>query len=574
MRLTFEDYILDVARRELWRGPQRVAIEPQVFDLLAHLVQNPERVVCRDELLREVWDGRIVSDSAIANRINVARRAIGDSGDAQRLIRTVPRKGFRFIAVVEECRTEAKASVPPPRAFSLRHFPSSLAAAALMLLSVALAVLVLWPGIGSPWVRSGAQPMVSNALPGGVPRLSLAVLPLASLGRSADQPNLADGVTENLTAELSRYTDLEVTSRQTAAALQLKALGAREIGRQLPVRYIVDGSIEQIGGQVRVTTRLADAETGKYIWADRYDRPSTDLMEVEDEIIGRTVHGVRRALTFSEANRPTSDPDAAQLVWRGSAQSLLATSRKSLDANAKPLFEQAMVMAPGLVPAKFSLAHVLAITAHGLFNANDDTKLKRAAELADAALAQWPNDSATHFTKGLVLRLQGDCADAIPEFERTIAIDRYYTAAYSRLAYCKFMTGQFGDVATLEDRAIRLDALGYGLMENYRRIGMVEMLEAHVDQAVFWLEKSRVAIAIRPSEGGYETYTDLAAAYALNGDIDRAADALAEARKTPEFPASVAQLRRQSPLCLDPKVKEMAEATYFKGLRLAGLSEE
>jgi TolB-like protein/DNA-binding winged helix-turn-helix (wHTH) protein len=573
MRLTFEDYILDVARRELWLGRQRVSIEPQVFDLLAHLVQNPERVVCRNELLREVWDGRIVSDSAIANRINAARRAIGDSGDAQRLIRTVPRKGFRFIAVVEEYRPKAQVSVPP-RISPLRRFPPSLAGAALVVLGIAIATFTLWQGIRSPSVRSGAQPTASNALPGGVPRLTLAILPLSSLDHGSDQPDLANGVTENLTAELSRYSDLEVTSRQTAAALQLKALGAREIGKQFAVRYIIDGSIEQVGGQVRVTTRLADAETGKYIWADRYDRPSADPMAVEDEIIGRTVHGVRRALTFNEANRPMSDPDAAQLVWRGNAQSMLATSRKSLDTNARPLFEQAVSIAPGLVPAKFRLADVLAITAHGLFNANDDAKLKRAAELADAALAEWPNDSATHFTKGLVLRLQGDCPDAIPEFERAIAIDRYYIAAYSRLAYCKFMTGALGDVAALEDQAIRLDALGYGLAEYYRRIGMVEMLQAHVDQAIFWLEKSRTAAATRPTEGIYETYADLAAAYALNGDTGRATEALTEARKTSEFPASIAQMCRQSPLCQNPKVKAMAEATYFRGLRLAGLSED
>jgi len=323
-----------------------------------------------------------------------------------------------------------------------------------------------------------------------------------------------------------------------------------------------------------VTTRLADTETGTYLWADRYDRPAADVMEVEDEIIGRTVHGVRRALTFNEASQPSSGSVTAQLVWRGTAQSLLATSRKSLDPGAKPLFEQAAAMSPGLVPAKFKLADVLAITAHGLFNANDDAKLKRAAELADAALAEWSNDAETHFTKGLVLRLQGDCLNAMPEFERAIAIDRYHTAAYSRLAYCRFVTGQFGDVAALEDRAIRLDALGYGLIEYYRQIGMVELLQAHVDQAVFWLEKSRAAIAIRPSEGGYETYSDLAAAYALNGDAGHAAAALAEARKTPEFPASVAQMCRQSPLCKDPKVKAITEATYFRGLRLAGLSEE
>ena len=100
MRLRFDDYSLDVARHELWRGSEPVVVEPQVFDLLAYLVQHPERVVTRDELLQAVWDGRIVSESAITNRVNAARRAIGDSGEKQRLIRTVPRKGFRFIGAI------------------------------------------------------------------------------------------------------------------------------------------------------------------------------------------------------------------------------------------------------------------------------------------------------------------------------------------------------------------------------------------------------------------------------------------------------------------------------------------
>jgi TolB-like protein/DNA-binding winged helix-turn-helix (wHTH) protein len=577
VRLMFDDYVLDASRRELWRGTELIAIEPQVFDLLAYLVQNPDRVISRDELLNAVWDGRIVSDSAIGNRINAVRRAIADSGDAQRLIRTVPRKGFRFIGVVEEHVApvqEGRLQKPYKRSLF-----SAMAGAASVALSAAIAVFLLWPGIGSPWavaVRMLSGPSQSlDAYPkfSGMPRLGIAVLPLTAVGGNSEQMNLAVGITENLTAELSRATDLRVTSSQTASTYLQKPVAAKQIGRELGVRYIIDGSIEQVNGQIRVTARLADAETGTYLWADRYDRPAGDPMEVEDEIVGRTINGVRRALTFSEASRSQDERDAAQLVWRGSAVMIAASSRK-MQTPAAQLFERAVDLSPSMVPAQFRLAGALAVISHGLFNINDDEKLRRASDLADVALAAWPNNSATHYVKGQVLRMQGHCDQAIPEFEMAIAINRYSTAAYSRLAYCRFMTGAVSDVAALEDQAMRFASRDANFGAFYSRIGMAELLESHTDEAIFWLEKSRTAEATRQSEGVYEISSYLAAAYALKGDNARAADALAEARKSDEYPTSVAQYCRQSPLCMNQKTRALAEATYFKGLRLAGLPEE
>jgi DNA-binding winged helix-turn-helix (wHTH) protein len=147
MRLTFDYYVLDVACRELWHGSEPIAVEPQVFDLLVYLVQNPDRVISRDELLQAVWDGRVVSESAINNRVNAARRALGDSGEAQRLILTVPRKGFRFVGVVKEPGANVtKAAVPLHSACS-RGIPRALfVATASALLSGAIIAFLLWPG--------------------------------------------------------------------------------------------------------------------------------------------------------------------------------------------------------------------------------------------------------------------------------------------------------------------------------------------------------------------------------------------------------------------------------------------
>jgi TolB-like protein/DNA-binding winged helix-turn-helix (wHTH) protein len=585
MRWAFEDYILDDARRELWRGTEAIEIEPQVFDLLAYLVLNPDRVVTRDELLQAIWDGRFVSESAIANRINGARRAIGDSGDAQRLIRTVPRKGFRFIATVEPCAAApAKANAPvnavvEQSAERRRISSSAIAGAVLVVLSTALAGLLLWPGAGDSLGKMARLLSGPRSLPapmkaaGGMPRLTIAVLPLTTLGNGADQPKLSDGVTEGLTTELSRYRYLSVTSTETAAAYAQKGVEAKQIGRELGVRYIVDGSIEQTGGQVRVTTRVADTGSGSYLWADRYDRPSGDLLSVEDEIVGRMLAEVRTALTFSEASRPGGDDDPVQLTWRARALHDMAVSRKGY-ADAAQAYERVLNVAPRWLPARIGLAGALAVSVHGPFGGVSDPEAVRHAEaLIDGALIAVPRDAGAHFQHGQVLRVEGHCDEAIHELETAIDLDRNLVDAYSVLGQCKLLTGELAEAITLEEKAIRLAPSSPFVGNRYQRIGMAELLQSNVDEAISWLEKARANETLWRAEWLTGTDSGLAAAYALNGEAGRAADALAEARKSDEHPVSIDALCRQSPLCSTPKMRALAEPTYLKGLRLAGLPE-
>jgi DNA-binding winged helix-turn-helix (wHTH) protein len=214
MRLRFDDYVLDVARRELWRGAEPIAVEPQVFDLLLYLVQNPDRVVTKDELLRAVWDGRIVSDSAITNRINAARRAIGDSGNAQRLIRTVPRKGFRFIGAIEEFVDEPTRAAIPQRPPRRRGIASAfVVAAASASLGAAFAAFLLWPSAGSRWplaVRPDPERAPITA-PAGDLRL-MSRLPLPALSNATNQLSAPVGLSDTATG-LQR---LLVTSDEAA----------------------------------------------------------------------------------------------------------------------------------------------------------------------------------------------------------------------------------------------------------------------------------------------------------------------------------------------------------------------
>ena len=184
MLLAFGDYVLDSERRELRRGAELIAVEPQVFDLLLYLVQQRDRVVSKDDLLQAVWGGRIVSDSALAARINAVRRALGDDGAAQRWIRTLPRKGVRFIGTLREEQEPASASPPPPP-------------------------------------------------------LSIVVLPFTNLSDDREQQYFADGITDDVTTDLSRIAHSFVISRNTAFTYRNKAIDTKQIGRELGVRYVL-----------------------------------------------------------------------------------------------------------------------------------------------------------------------------------------------------------------------------------------------------------------------------------------------------------------------------------------------
>ena len=237
MRYLFEDYALDTDRRELSRGDDVVRLEPQALDLLEYLIRNRERVVSRDDLIASIWNGRIVSDSAMTTRINAVRCAIGDTGKAQRLIKTVPRKGIRFVGRVREAAG------------------------------------------GSD---TGSQPSTSYlALPD---KPSIAVLAFTNMSGDPAQDYFSDGITEDIITELSRFSELFVIARNSSFQYKGKSPDIRQVGRELGVRYILEGSIRRAGDRVRISAQLIDAATGAHRWGERYDRELKDVFAVQDDV--------------------------------------------------------------------------------------------------------------------------------------------------------------------------------------------------------------------------------------------------------------------------------------------------
>ncbi|HTE97622.1 MAG TPA: winged helix-turn-helix domain-containing protein, partial [Bradyrhizobium sp.] len=261
MRYLFEEYAFDTDRRELHRGADFVSVAPQVFDLLDYLIRNRERVVSKDDLISAVWNGRIVSDAALTTRLNAARNAIGDSGDEQRLIKTLPRKGFRFVATVREAQ-------------------NGLAAIAL---NRRLPV-------------DDAEPLVLPDRP------SIAVLPFQNMSGDPDQDYFADGMVDEITTALSRFKSLFVIARHSSFTYKGKVVDIKQVGRELGVRYVLEGSVRKAAGQVRIIGQLIDAASGRHLWADRFEGELSDIFALQDRMTESVVSAIQPKVLQTEIN--------------------------------------------------------------------------------------------------------------------------------------------------------------------------------------------------------------------------------------------------------------------------------
>jgi adenylate cyclase len=400
------------------------------------------------------------------------------------------------------------------------------------------------------------------------PRFSIVVLPFANLSKDPDQDYFADGVTEDLTTDLSQIAGMFVIARNTAFTYKGKAVDARQIGRDLNVRYVLEGSIRRSGNEVRVNAQLVDAETGAHLWAERFDRETGDLFKLQNEITGQIAVALGTQLLISEAGRPSERPDVQDYILRARAASTRLNSRENF-RDQIGLYERALALDPLSAGAMAGLARTLA---NRLLDYMSDTRaedIQRADELATRALTLSPHSAWAHYAKAQILRAQDRCEDAIIEYEQVIAINRNQPFAYSHLGWCKLQTGGTVDEATrFIEQAIRLSPRDPFIFLWHTMLGLLDLYRSRPDDAIVWLEKARVA-----NPGVSYVRGNLAAAYALKGMTERAAAELAEARKLSDVYSSLARLKKVHPFH-NPKVQALAEPTLFAGLRLAGMPEE
>ena len=409
----------------------------------------------------------------------------------------------------------------------------------------------------------------SSAQPAPPPRASIVVLPFANLSNDPEQQYFADGITGNLTTDLSRIPDMLVISRNTAFTYRNKPVDTKQIGRELGVRYVLEGEVQRSASRVRVTAQLIDAETDLHLWAERFDGDAGDLFALQDEITNRIAVALDLELVGAEAMRPTVNRDTQDYILRGRAVRLKPPSRENR-AEAVALFERALSLDQDSAAAQSWLA--IALTARALDSMADTAAadIARAEDLAGRALAVEPRSSVARFAKGQVLRAQHRHAEAILEYETVIALNRNWAHAYSHLGWCKFMTGSIEALIPAQERAIRLSPRDPQIGLFYSRIGCAHLLQSRLDEAIVWCQRARNATPAHPQ---FRTF--LTAAYALKSDNDRAAAELTEARGLvgDDRYSSIARLRAVDSWGV-PKIRALVEATYFAGLRKAGVPDE
>jgi len=372
-----------------------------------------------------------------------------------------------------------------------------------------------------------------------LPRLSIIVIPFVNLGNDRAQQYFADGITDDLTTDLSRLPNMFVISRNTAFTYRDRRVDTKQIGRDLGVRYVLEGSVRRSGSQVRVNAQLIDAETDAHVWAERFDHDVGDLFALQNEITGRIAIALNLEVTIREAARPNDDPDALDYILRGRAALYKPQSPDSL-AEAISLFELALALDLGSVEAQSYLAMALVTRVLNFGGTSTDADVSCAEGLAAKAVAASPRSALAHFAKAEVLRVQRRSAEAIPEYEATLTLNRNWVTAFASIGRCKIWIGPIEEGIAAQEQAIRLSPRDPNIWNWYFRIGEGHLLQSRIDDAILWLERARNA---NPAPGFVRTY--LAAAYALGGETERATTELAEARRLSSEGSysSVARLR-------------------------------
>jgi tetratricopeptide (TPR) repeat protein len=361
-----------------------------------------------------------------------------------------------------------------------------------------------------------------------------------------------------------------VISRNTAFTYQGKRVDTKQVGRELGVRYVLEGSVRRSGNQVRVNAQLIDAETDAHLWAERFDHDTGDLFALQDEITSRIAGTLNLELVKAEAARPTEHPDALDYILRGRAV-LLKPQTRDTNREAIHLFEHALALDPQSVQALSSVAATLAARVLNAMSDSATADLARADRLIGQALAVSPPSANAHFVKGNVRRAENRWEEAILEYETALSLNCNMVLALMALGWCKLFIGSIEEVIPIGEQAIRLSPRDPHIGFVYTLIGLVHLLQSRMDEAIAWLEKGRTAMPTLPF-----FHCHLASAYALRGETKHAAAELTEARRLNggDLFSSVARLKADRWGSWAPKTRALFEATYFAGLRKAGMPEE
>ena len=485
--LVFDEFAVDLDAAAIHSDGAVVQVEPQVFELIAFLAVHRGRLVSYDEIVEHVWRGRIVSDAAIATRINAARRALGDDGTLQRVIKTVRGRGLRF--ELQTRRVE---------------------------------------GCGPGGERVGEAPglAIAAALPVGEtepPMPSIAVLPFENLSADVEQSYFADGIVEDIITGLSRVRQLLVIARNSTFTYRGKAVDVRQVGRELGVRYVLKGSVRRAGGRVRITGQLIEACDGHQIWAERFDGEMADVFELQDRITSSVIGAIQPSIRAAEVARSRRKRPENLDAYDHYMQALPYVSALDCKSNAAglALLEQAVQRDP-----QFGSALAMAAWCHAQrcvysWTKDFDSDSRKALELAERAVQQTAGDSFALSMLGAAHTLVRDFERAEELLSRAVTHDPNCSWGWNRLGWLHGYRDRAAESITCFEKALRLSPLDPINFNCHFGIGAAHYIEARHHEAIAWMEKALVS-----NPDARWIYRQLVPAYADAGDLDAARNGL------------------------------------------------
>jgi len=529
------NFSLDTQTYGLEFNGEKHSIEPQAFDLLIYLIKNRERVVTRDELFDNLWQGRIVTESALNAQLKTARKAIGDNGKQQGIIKTFHRRGYQFIAEIIESGASG-------------------------------------PGSEIDAKLASQQPLLLPDKP------SIAVLPFQNLSKDPQQEYFSSGITEDIITELSRFHDLFVIARNSTSVYGDKAMNVRDIGRDLGVQYVLEGSVRMAGKRVRVTVQLIDALTDHHLWADRYDRELEDIFAVQDEItetIVSTLAGRVEEATLQRARRKSTDNLAAyEYVLQADLGIWPSTAEKT--AWARQMYIKATDHDPLYARAYAGIANTYFLDWGYMLGEDPDDDLELAFEYAQKAVALDDADNRSHMVLAVAYVFRREYTQAQIHQQKAIALNPNDADVLARMCYLLPLLGKHEEAVELGEKAFRLNP--------YNPRWYLTFLGGAYYAA------GRYEDAIVAFEGSHNSYPDdaawLAASYAQSGRLDEAqaimSEYLSSAGSEPwwsRVPASAADVGRDPTGFIKYFIymfpfKDQADLDHhLDGMRKAGLPE-
>jgi TolB-like protein len=400
-----------------------------------------------------------------------------------------------------------------------------------------------------------------------VPRLSIVVLPFANIGGDPEQEYFVDGVTESLTTDLSLIAGAFVVARNTAFTFKGKAVDAKRLGRELNVRYLLEGSVQRGGTRLRVNVQLIDTETGNHLWAERFDKTVADLFELQDEIVSRLANALDAELVAAEARRAerSAHPDAMDLVFQGKA---LLNTGWSLDymQRAQSFFQRAIALDPGNVEAMAGLALVDVTIGAGLLTDDPPARFAEAEAIATRALLLAPNHVGAHIALGVALMFTKRAERAIAEFEHVLALDRNSAMAHSVIGFAKYLLGRGSEIEAHINEAVRLSPRDPYVHRWFIWVGVAKVAIKAEAEAVAWLRRG-----LESNRNYSLAHFHLGAVLARLGQMDEAREAVrAGLALDPTF--SIHRFRTSNAWSNDP-VYLAGRERQIESMRLAGAPE-